>query len=845
MDRPAPASGCPAVGLRGWAAFKQSQLFDYSPPAVLLWLAMVLLGALVLGLALWGLATAGRGEHWQMLGWLLVVATAAAFPIPLPRSKQSVSGSDLGTFLVLALHGPAAAVVCAAVDALVASSRSSVRLSSRIGSTAMAASGMTLGGWVFQTGQPWLVAQGLGAAAAQIGMLACAAALSCGVTTALIMKVMRLKRGLPLRLKDWFDHCSWVVTLQLVSAALAAMLSLFALQFERSAVVVGILVMGLSLALLRSHFRLQIVQHQAQEARVAAAEQEAQQNLRRFTSAFSRASIGMAIVAADGRVVQANQALHQLLGFDEAGLLNRPFRALLHAGDAGLLDRHAADVLMRRADQFSIELRCQGADRPETWVSLHCALFDDEGGATGSPDAGLIYQLHDITSRRRAEGDLRHIAYHDSLTDLANRNCFSERLSGAVERSRTDRRAGFAVMMLDLDRFKIVNDSLGHGAGDELLKVVARRLSACVRPNDLVARLGGDEFAILLEDSQNSADAIRLGERLLQALEEPVRINGTEVRPFASIGLTFSDLGYREPDEVLRDADLAMYQAKAGGKGRLALFDASLHEQLGQKLQLEADLRRAIGEGQLSLAYQPLYYLEPHRLNGFEALCRWTHPTRGNISPGVFIALAEETGCIQALTAWAIDEAVRQHMAWHAQSAQAGPCELVMHVNVSGKDLSRQGFTEHVRGVLQHHGLAPQLLVLEITESTLMEHRDQALAALSELTGLGVKIGIDDFGTGYSSLAYLSTLPFDCLKIDRSFVIGMDSSRKNTEIVRTVISLAHSLNKQVVAEGIETHEQLVRLRQLGATIGQGYLLARPLTPMQVQQLLLEPAVAPA
>ena len=478
MDRPAPATGSLAIGLGGWAAFKQSQLFDYSPPAVLLWLAMVLTGALALGAAAWDLATAGRGEHWQMLGWLLVVATAAAFPIPLPRSKQSVSGSDLVIFLVLALHGPSAAVVCAAVDALVASSRSSARQSSHIGSTAMAAAGMTLGGWLFQVSQPWLVAQGLSAAAAQIGMLACAAALSCSVTTAVIMKVMRLKRSLPLRLKDWFDHCSWVVTLQLVSATLAGMLSLFALQFERSAVVVGILVMGLSLALLRSHFRLQIAQNQAQEARVAAAEQEAQQNLRRFTSAFSRASIGMAIVAADGRVVQANQALHQLLGFDEAGLLNRPFRSLLHAGDAGLLDRHAADVLSRRADQFSIELRCQGADRRETWVSLHCALFDDEAGAsgaTGSPDAGLIYQLHDITSRRRAEGDLRHIAYHDSLTDRANRNCFSERLSGAVERSRTDRRAGFAVMMLDLDRFKIVNDSLGHGAGDELLKVVARR----------------------------------------------------------------------------------------------------------------------------------------------------------------------------------------------------------------------------------------------------------------------------------------------------------------------------------------------------------------------------------
>jgi EAL domain-containing protein (putative c-di-GMP-specific phosphodiesterase class I) len=301
-------------------------------------------------------------------------------------------------------------------------------------------------------------------------------------------------------------------------------------------------------------------------------------------------------------------------------------------------------------------------------------------------------------------------------------------------------------------------------------------------------------------------------------------------------------MGYREPDEVLRDADLAMYKAKADGKGRLALFDASLTEQLGHKLQLEGDLRRAIGEGQLSLAYQPLFHLEPYRLCGFEALARWVHPTRGTISPGVFITLAEETGCIEALTRWAIDEAVRQHAVWSRQAPDQS--ELVMHVNVSGKDLAKPEFVSHVRGVLEHHGLPAHLLVLEITESTVMEHRDAALRALGELRDLGVKLGIDDFGTGYSSLAYLSILPFDCLKIDRSFVIGMQKSPQNVEIVRTVVSLGRSLNKDVVAEGIETHEQLQRLKALGATIGQGYLLSRPLTPLQVAEMLTEPAIAP-
>jgi diguanylate cyclase (GGDEF)-like protein/PAS domain S-box-containing protein len=834
MDSPA-GSEAQSTGT-SWVAFRHAHLFDYNATATRFWLVLAGAGLLALNGALFLLGRVPVDDLWQVLGWLLIVGVASAFPIQIPRSKHSISTADGVVYLLLALYGAPAAVVAAALEGLIASSRSSARLTSRVATCAANAASMALAGALFVVMQAGLVDSGLPLAAAHLSALAAAAMLNYVFSTTALMQVIYLKRGLRMGFRDWFDSTNWVGTLQLLSSALAGMLSLNAQQFGRAAVAVGVLVIGLSLALLRAHFRQQIIEHDAQEARVSAAEAESQPNQKRFHSAFSQASIGMAIVSAECQVLQANQALHALLGYAADGLLQRPFRSLLHAGDARLLDRHLDAVLARQQEQFSIELRCVGAEQHEIWVSLHCALFDSAGAG-----AGLIFQLHDITSRRHAEGELRHIAYHDVLTDLANRNCFQERLSVAVERSRTDRREGFAVMMLDLDRFKIVNDSLGHPAGDELLKEVARRLSACVRPNDLVARLGGDEFAILIEGPQHAADAVKLGERLLQALNQPASINGTELRPLASIGLTFSDMGYREPDEVLRDADLAMYQAKAGGKGRLALFDASLHEQLGHKLQLEADLRRAIGEGQLSLAYQPLFELDPHRLIGFEALARWTHPVRGAISPGVFIALAEETGCIEPLTRWAIEQAVSQHAAWWRENAEHG--ELVMHVNVSGKDLAQPHFVPHVREVLQRHGMPPRMLVLEITESTLMEQREKALQALAELGELGVKVGIDDFGTGYSSLAYLSTLPFDCLKIDRSFVIGMDKSPQNLEIVRTVISLGRSLNKEVVAEGIETHEQLVRLRQLGATIGQGYLLSRPLGPRQVQELLLQPQVA--
>ncbi len=826
--------------MQPWRRFVRTHLHDYNRQARNYWLALQAVGVCALAWSLAGLATLGADDLWQAAGWTAIVLLAAAFPIQIPRSKHSIATGDIVVFLLLALHGAAAATVAAALEAFVASRRTSARLSSHLASTAAGATAMALGGALFELSQNWLAAHGLPPAAAHMAALGAAALVHFGLSTMALMQVVCLKRGQFLNLRDWLGAASWVGTLYLVSSVLAGVLSLNAQHFGRSAAAVGVLVIGLSLALLRAHFRQQIAEHDAQEARVAAAELEARQNQKRFHAAFTHASIGMAIVSLDGKVLQVNQALCMLVGLNEPELLGSAFRGLLHPADAPLLQHQLDAVVARQDEAFSIELRCRSGMHGETWVSLHCSPYDDQGAAA----AGLIYQLHDIGSRHRAGGARRHVAYHDSLTDLANRDCFHERLRAAVERCRNERRFRLAVMVLDLDRFKMVNDSLGHPAGDALLREVARRLAACLRPRDLVARLGSDEFAILLEQPGADADVLAFGDHLLKTLEQPLTINGTELRPMASIGLTFSDHGDREPDEMLQDADLAMCKAKADGKGRVALFDTSLHEQLGDKLQLEADLRRAIGDGQLSLAYQPLFDLTPQqRLSGFEALMRWTHPTRGVISPGVFIALAEETGCIEALTQWALDQAIRQQARWTRDTPDAA--ELVMHVNVSGKDLSRPQLVPHIRQALQRHGLVPRQLVLEVTESTLMEHREAALRALAELTALGVGIGIDDFGTGYSSLAYLSTLPFDCLKIDRSFVIGMDKSPKNLEIVRTVISLGRTLNKQVVAEGIETRQQLRRLRQLGATTGQGYLLSRPLDAAAASELLREQAAVAA
>ncbi len=805
-------------------------LFDYNVPALRLWLWLVGAGLGLAALAVHDLVQLPMAQLLQVLLGVGVVAVAGAFPVQIPRTKYSVSVAEVFVFALLAMHGVSAALLGAGADGLVASWRSSKRLSSRLSTPSAMMLGMALCGLVFDLVQDRLLLLGWQSGIAGLTALCLAALPYFAGNTLPLLAVMAAKNGRRLSLRDWAQNYSWLAAIFLLSAAVAGVLVLNARQFGPAVIVIAAAVAALVVLLLNHSLHQHDTELRAQEVRVAEAQREVLLNQQRFTASFNHAAIGMAIVRPDGSILQANHALCALLAVAEDQLLGKPFSAILHAGDAELFHRRADGVAGGEGASFSMELRCLGGMGQPIWVSLHCGRFIDPG----NDKSGLIYQLHDISQRRQAEGELHHIAYHDSLTDLANRNCFNERLTVAVEHSRTDLSQRFAVMFLDLDRFKVVNDSLGHIAGNTLLQAVAQRISANVRPGDLVARLGGDEFAVLLSQVQAGDDALLLAQRLLTSLAEPLMINGTEVLPGASIGVTISDLGYRSADEVLRDADLAMYAAKAAGRHRVAMFDQSMHERIAERLKLEGDLRRAIGEGQLSLAYQPLFDLEPYRLSGFEALARWVHPERGPIGPDVFIGLAEESGHIEALTAWVVDEAVGQLARWHAAHPQMAG--LDMHVNVSGRDLAQPNLVPHVREVLQRHGLAAHQLTLEITETTLMSQIDVALVALHALRAVGVKFSIDDFGTGYSSLAYLSTLPIDSLKIDRSFVIGMALKPENVEIVRAVINLGRSLNKKVIAEGIETAEQLTTLRGLGVHVGQGYLMSRPLRADQVPAL---------
>ncbi|PYS91974.1 MAG: GGDEF domain-containing protein [Acidobacteria bacterium] len=482
------------------------------------------------------------------------------------------------------------------------------------------------------------------------------------------------------------------------------------------------------------------------------------------------------------------------------------------------------------------ELEIIAKDGRHVPLEISTRLIFQDGRAVGVQ--GIA---RDITERKQAEERLRQHALSDALTGLPNRVLFTDHLHLAVEQARRHPEQRFAVLFLDLDRFKMINDSLGHTVGDQLLVTIARQLEGCLRAGDTVARLGGDEFAILLNDIAHFDDAIRVAERVLRELKLPFNLDGHEVFTTASIGIALSNNRYETAEDVLRDADTAMYRAKAEGKARYEVFDMVMHARVVALLQLENDLRRAIERAEFCLHYQPIVALTDGRVTGFEALVRWQHPERGLIQPAEFIPVAEETGLIIPLGRWVLRAACAQMKRWQALSPQHG--QLKLSVNLSGKQFAQADLCEQIEHTLAVTNFDPRCLQLEITESVLMENARSIVPMLSRLRDLGVELAIDDFGTGYSSLSYLRRFPIQTLKIDRSFIMRDDD--ENREIVRTIILLARNMRKDVIAEGVETPAQLATLRLLACAYAQGYLFSPPQDVAQTEQLLkhaLDPAM---
>ena len=549
-----------------------------------------------------------------------------------------------------------------------------------------------------------------------------------------------------------------------------------------------------------------------------------------FRRVFEQAA-GMALLAPDGRWLRVNHSLCATLGYSENELLERSLIDLAHPDEAGATVVQIEKLLEGKIPFYQTEQRFTHKHGDDVWMLLNISAVHD---SDGNP-SHLVFQFQDITRRKVEEKRLIHNVFHDALTGLPNRALFMDRLRLATERARRRKDQVFAVLFLDLDGFKAINDSLGHIIGDQLLIQISRRLNACLRATDTIARLGGDEFTILLEDLTDEREAVRVVERLQKELAQPLKLGGSDIHVTASIGVASNNPAYERAEDILRDADTAMYRAKSSGKACYQLVDRDGNTPPLDVVNLRDDLDKAIERGELVLHYQPIVSLQTGKLFAFEALIRWQHPQRGLILPTNFIPLAEKKGSVLQIGTWAIREACLQLKRW--QDRFSLHPSLAISVNLSSKEFMQPNLIDQVIDILQDTGVDPRALKLEITEGVVMENIGTATVLLQQLRALGIELGVDDFGTGYSSLSYLHRLPISLLKIDKSFVKGMVEKREHAEIVKTILTLARSLGIRVVAEGVETLEQLVELRHLRCDAGQGYLFSKPV-PVETAETLL-------
>ena len=535
----------------------------------------------------------------------------------------------------------------------------------------------------------------------------------------------------------------------------------------------------------------------------------------RFHATFDDSPLGMTLASLDGRIVRVNRALAQMLGMTEASLDKVSLVALAHHEDRDAATRALATAASGYGVGDRIELRLVHADGHPLSVLLSASVVR---GHDGMP-IYLVIQTEDTSAHRENDRLLAHHAAHDPLTGLPNRSMFEEHLRVALSGERRDR---VAVLFIDLDRFKTVNDSLGHPAGDRLLMTIADRLRATTRPTDMVARFEGDEFTVLCADVADESGARAVAARLVEAISKPVLLAEGEVFVTASVGIAIAGAEVDTPETLLRNADAAMHHAKDSGRDRTECFESGEHDRAVDHFRTGNDLRRALDRDELRLHYQPIIRLEDGRVTGFEALIRWEHSERGLVGPGEFVGLAEETGLIVPIGAWVLETACEQLVWWHEQGA-----DLSMSVNLAARQLAEPALPDEVAHVLATTGVRPDRVWLELTESALMHDAESTIASLRALRDLGVQLAVDDFGTGYSSMAYLKRFPVSSLKIDRAFVDGLGRESEDSAICAAVVGLAHSLGMRAVGEGVETSEQLEELRSLGCEYGQGFLFGRP------------------
>jgi diguanylate cyclase (GGDEF)-like protein/PAS domain S-box-containing protein len=568
----------------------------------------------------------------------------------------------------------------------------------------------------------------------------------------------------------------------------------------------------------------------------------------RYSLAAQGANDGLWDWDVDAGRVFYSRRWKEMLGYEDAEIGDSlaEWTDRVHADDLPRLQADIDALLRREIENLSVEFRVRHRDGHYRWVLCRGIAVNDPERETLRAAGSLT----NITDRKLAEEQLRFEAMHDSLTGLANRSLLADRLTHSLARSNRDPNNRFALLYIDLDEFKVINDSLGHQIGDKLLIEVSRRLATCARkvdtiariPGDHVARIGGDEFVMLLEDLKSPADALRVADRIHAALAEPFNLGGHDLVARGSVGIATSDAGYSRPEEVLRDADTALYQAKQAGKSCTCMFDPQMHQRAMARWSTETELRRAIDRDEFELHYQPIVD-GSGRLAALESLVRWRHPTRGMVPPNDFIPIAEETGLIVPLGKLVLAAACRQLRRWQREIPSLG--QLAVGVNISYRQFVSPAVVDDVARILDETGLSPQSLRLEVTETTAMQNAAQTIETMARLRAMGVLIYMDDFGTGYSSLSQLRRMPLDALKIDREFVKEMGRDATGSSIVDSIIALGHTMNLRVIAEGVETGEQAARLAHAGCDYLQGYHFGRPLPARDLVRFVEQNEATPA
>lgn len=768
-------------------------------------------------------------QFFVLLG--LTIGLGSRITLQIPRFKSHIAVSDTFIFLALLLYGGEFAVVLAALEAFCSSWRfcnkkitvffnaAIMTLSTSAVIVALQSFGLYTEGQLHGQGENldnFIV------------VLSVMALVQFAANTSLCSIAGALKSEKPLW-ETWKSQYVWIFITYIVGAVSAGILLQFIDRMGFAVVAATFPVIYFIYLSYRMYMKnVEISLAQAEQAGQHAEILEEQsralvQSEERFRSAFNYAPIGIALVSPDGGWLKVNNALSKIFGYTEEEFLERDFQSMIHVDDLGLALVKLHEILSGRIPAAQSEQRYVSKTGKTIWVSWSVSTVTD----AESERPNLIFQIQDITDKKLAEEQLEYKASHDALTGLPNRALFMTRLEQALEKIKEYPTYKVSVLFIDLDRFKIVNDSLGHQIGDELLIGIAARLRDCLRPSDLVARLGGDEFTILVEGRYDTAEVVRIAERINEKFALAFDLSGHEVFSSASIGILHAAENHLTPADMMRDADTAMYQAKRGGKARHEVFDSDMHVAVKETLQLETDLRHAIEKQAFEVFYQPIYTLADGKLEGFEALARWEHETLGVVSPAKFIPLAEEIGLIDQLGEQILRRACEQGRKLRECLPAGEPFNL--SVNLSVKQFANAGMVKKIEKILEETVFSAHDLRLEITETVFLEQGESAVEMLHELRKIGVEINIDDFGTGYSNLNYLTRLPISTLKIDRSFIAPVEADGKNTEILRTIVMLARNLGMRVIAEGVENEIQLNQLKKLNCEAAQGFYFAKPMS----------------